>query len=146
MLERSHMQEFPDRLASDTKIIDLDRLLGALLRQWRVVAACVGIGVAIGVVYLALAPRSYFAGSEILIDQNQQELVTDVTAQTSTVVLEAEVLNQTEVLRSSRIARAVVEAEHLDTDPDFLNPPPSFSQSRRSALNSVSSTMPRISK
>ncbi|HZY49679.1 MAG TPA: Wzz/FepE/Etk N-terminal domain-containing protein [Devosia sp.] len=126
MLERSHMQDFPERVASDTRIIDLDRLLGALLRQWRVIAACIGIGVALGVVYLAFAPRSYFAGSEILIDQNQQELVTDVTAQTSTVVLEAEVLNQTEVLRSSRIARAVVEAEHLDTDPDFLNPPPSF--------------------
>ena len=126
MLDRSQSSELAERLPSDIRVIDVDRLLGVLLRQWRVVAACVGIGLALGIVYLALAPRSYFASSEILIDQNQQELVTDVTAQTSTVVLESEVLNQTEMLRSSRIARAVVDAEHLDTDHDFLNPPPSF--------------------
>lgn len=126
MLERSQSSELTERLPSDTKIIDLDRLIGVLMRQWRVLATCIGIGLALGIVYLALAPRSYFASSEILIDQNQQELVTDVTAQTSTVVLESEVLNQTEMLRSSRIARAVVDAEHLDTDHDFLNPPLSF--------------------
>ena len=126
MLERSHTPEYPDRPASDTRFIDVDRLLGALLRQWRVMAACVGIGVALGVLYLTLTPRGYFASSEILIDQDQQELVTDVTAQTSTITLENEVLNETEVLQSSRIARAVVTAEHLDTDADFLNPPPSF--------------------
>jgi len=126
MLERSHTPEYPDRPASDTRFIDVDRLLGALLRQWRVMAACVGIGVALGVLYLTLTPRGYFASSEILIDQNQQELVTDVTAQTSTITLENEVLNETEVLQSSRIARAVVTAEHLDTDAGFLNPPPSF--------------------
>jgi succinoglycan biosynthesis transport protein ExoP len=126
MLERNQSPELAERLPSDMRVIDVDRLIGVLLRQWRVVAACVGIGLALGIVYLALAPRSYFASSEILIDQNQQELVTDVTAQTSTVVLESEVLNQTEMLRSSRIARAVVDAEHLDTDHDFLNPPASF--------------------
>lgn len=126
MLERSHMPDYPDQPASDTRFIDLDRLLGALLRQWRVMAACVGIGLALGILYVALTPRGYFASSEILIDQNQQELVTDVTAQTSTITLENEVLNETEVLQSSRIARAVVVAEHLDSDAEFLNPPQSF--------------------
>ena len=126
MLERSHTPESPERLPADTRFIDIDRVLGALLRQWRVLIACVGIGIALGVLYLTLTPRSYFASSEILIDQNQQELVTDVTAQTSTITLENEVLNEMEVLQSSRIARAVVTAQHLDTDAEFLNPPLSF--------------------
>lgn len=126
MLERNATPQFPGRPSSDTHFIDVDRLLGVALRQWRVVAACVGIGIALGTVYLALAPRSYFASSQILIDQNQQQLVTDVTQQASTVTLENEVLNEMQVLRSSRIAGAVVAAEHLDTDLDFLNPPPSF--------------------
>src|SRR5690606_29032132 len=52
----------------------------------------------------------------------------------SSTDLEAQVLNQIEVLRSSRVAKAVANAENLMTDQEFLNPPPSFSQRVKSLV------------
>lgn len=127
MLEKSQSQGLAERVPGrDVRFLDLDRLLSALLRQWRIFAICIGIGLMLGVVYLSLAPRLYYSEGAILIDQNVQGMVSDVMNQTSVATIESELSNQSELLRSSRVARSVVEAEGLNTDVTFLNPPPSF--------------------
>ena len=126
MLERGH---YPESLAPqpmDLKFIDLDRIFALLRRQARVIGLCVAIAIALGLFYLTLAPRSYVSAGQILIDKNLEQVVDGNAASVSAVDLEAQVLNQVEVLRSSRIATAVAVAENLTSDAEFLNPPPSF--------------------
>ena len=126
MLERGHYPETMAPQPMDIKFIDLDRVFSLLRRQARVIGLCVAIALALGVFYLTLAPRSYVSAGQILIDKDLEQVVDATVAPVSSVDLESQVLNQIEVLRSSRIAMAVAEAENLTTDPEFLNPPPSF--------------------
>ena len=126
MLERNRQTEIATHASTDTRLVDLDRLLVAFLRQWRVLAICTAIGMLLGVIYLTLAPRTYVSAGEILIDQNGDQVLSDSSDRPSSATIETEVLNEMEVLRSSGMARAVVTALHLDTDVEFLNPPPSF--------------------
>ncbi|MDB5585505.1 MAG: hypothetical protein JWP26_475 [Devosia sp.] len=137
MLERGN---YPETLAPqpmDLKFIDLDRIFSVLRRQMRVIGLCVAIMLALGLIYLMLAPRSYVSAGQILIDKNLEQVADGTTVSVSAVDLEAQVLNQIEVLRSSRIAMAVAEAEHLTTDRKFLSPPPSFTGRIRGAFSSL---------
>lgn len=133
MLERSNFPEMSGPRSSDVRFIDLDRILSILRRQYLVLTLGLAVGIGIGILYLSLAPRTYVAAGQILIDKNLQDVAGDV-APTSAMDLEAEILNQIEVLKSSRIATAVAEAENLMTDEAFLNPPPSFTKRIRQAL------------
>ncbi len=128
MLEKS---SYPEALApqpSDIKTIDLERIFSLLRRQALVLALCVAFMVVLAIIYLTLAPRSYLSAGQILIDRNLEQVTGEGPVSTSATDLEAQVLNQIEVLRSSRVARSVAEAENLTTDQEFLNPPPSFTQ------------------
>ncbi|MCP8884411.1 Wzz/FepE/Etk N-terminal domain-containing protein [Devosia sp. XJ19-1] len=128
MLEKS---SYPEALApqpSDIKTIDLERIVSLLRRQALVLVLCVAFMIMLAVIYLTLAPRSYLSAGQILIDRNLEQVTGEGPASTSATDLEAQVLNQVEVLRSSRVARSVAEAENLTTDQEFLNPPPSFTQ------------------
>jgi len=126
MLERGNYPETMAPRPTDLKFIDLDRIFAVLRRQMRVIGLCIAIALSLAVIYLTLAPKSYVSAGQILIDKNLEQVVDSTAVSTSSVDLEAQVLNQIEVLRSSRIAMAVGEAEHLTTDAEFLNPPPSF--------------------
>jgi succinoglycan biosynthesis transport protein ExoP len=128
MLEKS---SYPEALApqpSDIKTIDLERIISLLRRQALVLVLCVAFMVVLAIVYLTLAPRSYLSAGQILIDRNLEQVTGEGPVSTSATDLEAQVLNQIEVLRSSRVARSVAEAENLTTDQEFLNPPTSFTQ------------------
>jgi succinoglycan biosynthesis transport protein ExoP len=137
MLERGHYPETMAPQPMDIKFIDLDRIFSLLRRQARVIGLCVAIVLALGVFYLTLAPRSYVSAGQILIDKDLEQVVDATVAPVSSVDLEAQVLNQIEVLRSSRIAMAVAEAENLMTDREFLNPPPSFTGRLRGLLSGL---------
>ncbi|MEO8683824.1 MAG: Wzz/FepE/Etk N-terminal domain-containing protein [Devosia sp.] len=137
MLERGHYPESMAPQSSDVKFIDLDRIFALLRRQVWVIGMCLAIALALGVFYLTLAPRSYVSAGQILIDKNLEQVVDGNAPAVSAVDLESQVLNQVEVLRSSRIATAVAEAEHLTTDAEFLNPPPSFTGRIRAMLAGV---------
>ncbi len=126
MLERGQFPETMSPQTSDLKFIDLDRVLGLLRRQARVIGLCVAIALALAAVYLTLAPKTYISAGQILIDKNLEQVVDGSAVSVSAVELESQVLNQVEILRSSRIATAVAQSENLTTDAEFLNPPPSF--------------------
>ncbi|WEK05812.1 MAG: Wzz/FepE/Etk N-terminal domain-containing protein [Candidatus Devosia phytovorans] len=129
MLEKAG---YPEALApqpSDLKTIDLDHIFSLLRRQALVVGLCIAVALALAIFYLTLAPRSYMSAGQLLIDKNLEQVAQNGQTQAvSATDLEAQVLNQIEVLRSSRVAKTVAETENLMTDQDFLNPPPSFSQ------------------
>jgi succinoglycan biosynthesis transport protein ExoP len=131
LLNRSDFAEAPQHAPSDVHFINIDALLAMVRRQLKVLLLCLGIGIALGAFYLVMAPRAYFASAMVLIDPNLQDVVNQVQQQSPVMQqtdLEDDVLNQMEVVKSGRIARAVVVAEKLNTDPEFLNPPASFTQ------------------
>lgn len=141
MLERGHYPETMAPQPTDIKFIDLDRIFSLLRRQARVIGLCVALMLALGVFYLTLAPRSYVSAGQILIDKKLEQVVDATAAPVSTVELESQVLNQIEVLRSSRIAMAVAEAENLTSDAEFLNPPPSFTGRLRGLVTGLLSPL-----
>lgn len=134
MLERS---SFPESMApqpSDLKTIDFDRIFSLVRRQALVLGLCVALMLLLAGIYLTLAPRSYVSAGQILIDKKLEQVGGQEAVATSATDLEAQVLNQIEVLRSSRVAKAVAEAEGLTTDQEFLNPPASFSQRMKAMI------------
>ena len=103
--------------------IDLERLLAAARRQIRVVAFFSVLGVVLGVAYLLFTPATYTAATRILLDDSLTKFAED--KQTPPVGAQADsmVLSEVEILKSARLARAVVAAETLQDNEAFLNPP-----------------------
>jgi succinoglycan biosynthesis transport protein ExoP len=134
MLEKTGYPETLAPLPSDLKTIDLERVISLFRRHAVVLGFCVLATLLLATFYLTLAPRSYLSAGQVLLDRNLEQAAGEGEVTTSSVDLEAQVLNQIEVLRSSRVATAVAKAENLMTDQEFLNPPPSFSQRVRGLL------------
>ena len=137
MLEKSTYPETFVPHASDVRTINLERVFSLVRRQALVLGLCLAVALLLAGTYLALAPRSYMSAGQILLDKNLEQVAGENAVTTSTVELEAQVLNQIEILRSSRLAKAVAEAENLMTDQEFLNPPPSFSQRVKGILQGL---------
>jgi len=142
MLERGHIPELPER-PGDVHLLDLDHFWAIFLRQWRVLATCIGIFVLLGVFYVIVSPPGYLSLGQVLIDENLKQVVTDNSQQSgdSAALEESDVLNQLEVLKSSRLAYAVVQAEHLDTNADFVNPPASPLSGIKDSIKGVLKTV-----
>lgn len=134
MLEKTGYLETQAPQPSDLKTIDLEHLYSLVRRQALVLGLSVLVALLLAVFYLSLAPRSYLSAGQVLLDSKLEQAAGGDNAATSSTDLEAQVLNQIEVLRSSRVATAVAEAENLTTDQEFLNPPPSFSQRVRGMI------------
>ncbi|HEY8578079.1 MAG TPA: Wzz/FepE/Etk N-terminal domain-containing protein [Devosia sp.] len=142
MLEKS---TFPETLApqqGDLKTIDFERVFSLLRRQALVLGLSIAVALLLAAFYLSLAPRSYLSAGQVLLDRNLEQAAGEAGTVPSSVDMEAQVLNQIEVLRSSRVAAAVARAENLMTDQEFLNPPPSFSQRVRGLVPFLSSPRP----
>ncbi len=134
MLEKTSYPEALVPQQTDLKTVDIERLVSLMRRQALVLGLSVFVALLLAVFYLSLAPRTYMSAGQVLLDRNLEQAAGDGAALTSSVEIEAQVLNQIEVLRSSRVATAVARAESLMTDQDFLNPPPSFSQRVRGLI------------
>ena len=114
LLNRSDFSEGPQHAPADMHFISIDYLLTMVRRQLKVLLLCLGIGIALGAFYLVMAPHAYFSSAMVLIDPNLQDVVDQVQQQqpiAQQTDLEDDVLNQMEVVKSGRIARAVVVAE-----------------------------------
>ncbi|HTO27237.1 MAG TPA: Wzz/FepE/Etk N-terminal domain-containing protein, partial [Devosia sp.] len=134
MLEKTGYPETLAPLPSDLKTMDLERVISLLRRHAVVIGFCILGTLILATFYLSLAPRSYLSAGQVLLDRNLEQAAGEGEVATSSVDMEAQVLNQIEVLRSSRVATAVAETENLMADQEFLNPPPSFSQRVRGLL------------
>ncbi|WP_028034193.1 polysaccharide biosynthesis tyrosine autokinase [Chelativorans sp. J32] len=106
--------------------IDIERLLAMAYRQARVLILCALIGLGLGILYLATTPPTYTAISQVLIDESLRKMVDSTSSFTSEMETDSAMLSQLEIVRSARLAEAVVDAEGLDRDENFMNPPESL--------------------
>ena len=105
--------------------IDLEKLVAIGIRQARLVALCAAVGLALGIVYLVFTPVQYTAATRILLDDSLAKFAEEKGTAPASMQADSMILSEVEILKSSRLARAVVTAEKLDQNEVFLNPPQS---------------------
>ncbi len=99
--------------------------IGSMLWRGRITILLATLaGLALAVVYVALAPREYTAVTQILIDPSDLRAVGTETqpAQANDAAL-LQVESQVSVLTSDAVLRRVVASEGLDRDPEFVRGP-----------------------
>ena len=114
--------------------IDLFRLLAVARRQWRIAALSVAVMLALGALYLLVAPPRYTAMTNILIDQDNSKILYQGSALERTVEDEARILSQVEVLVSDKVGLAVVDKLNLTKDPVFMDAPADPLQMAKSTI------------
>ena len=128
------------------RFIDLERLATIGLRRMRVVALCGAIGLMLGILYLLFTPPEYTAATGILLDDSLTKFADDKNSPPAQQQADSEILSEVEILKSERLARAVVVAEKLDKNDLFMNPPQSpleWAKARiKGLMNMFSSPVP----
>ncbi|MGV3550899.1 polysaccharide biosynthesis tyrosine autokinase [Rhizobium sp.] len=99
--------------------VDIEKLISAARRQWRVVALCGAIFLVLGVAYLATAVPKYTSATSLIIDTGNQKLFDQLSAMSGIMDDEASVLSQVEILRSEKIAQTVATKLNLERDAQF---------------------------
>jgi succinoglycan biosynthesis transport protein ExoP len=117
--------------------IDLFKLFAIVRRQWRTAALSVVAMLALGLLYLLVAPAQYTATSDILIDQDSSKILYQGSALERTVEDEARILSQVEVLVSDKVGLAAIDKLNLTEDPAFTGAPVDPVQMVKSALRSL---------
>lgn len=124
---RTHLQERGGGLSErelaglSVSISDVvERMSGFLRRRYMTFAIVTGLATACGLVYLLTAPAGYTAHAVLMIDSSKlralQPSPADVPLDT------AQVESQVEVLKSDKVAKAVLKDLHLMDDPEFARP------------------------
>lgn len=120
----------PDKVASSSddmwetsavQPIDFDRIIAIARRQWRVVAICSLIFMALGVIYALRVQPKFTAESRLLIEQGKSGIVNQLSDSGITVDDEGTVLSQLEILTSDTIATAVIKKLDLINNESFMN-------------------------
>lgn len=117
--------------------ISFASILEILRRQATPLAVSAGLGLLAGVLYLQTTPPTYVSMARVLIDDGIGKSVDEVSPLAATLQTDAAIMSQTEILRSERLARAVVMKENLDQNSDFLAPPTSLLSKVVSAARAV---------
>lgn len=113
---RSHQIDGRDEI----EYFDLKYIFAAIRRQWKFIAGAALVGSLIGVLYATTSVPLYTTTTSILLDRRQVRAVQDVSAVTD-IGVDAPIIadSQVEVLKSERIALAVVDQLNLVNDPTF---------------------------
>jgi succinoglycan biosynthesis transport protein ExoP len=117
--------------------IDVEKLIAAARRQWRVVALCVSVAIIVGIVYLLTAVPKYTASTSILIDRGNSEVVQQLSTIGGVLDDEASVLSQVELLKSDSIGLATVDKLDLSNNAEFMASDDSLTGSIRAGLQSM---------
>jgi len=100
----------------DSGLITLGEIVGAIRRQWRIVAGFAAVGVLAAAAMVLTSPASYTATSELVIDP----ITTDPFAANSRPVDAVNPITERSVLLGSSVAEAVISRLKLDTTPSDL--------------------------
>ena len=120
---RNPIQEFPRASPShgdEPRVVELPRLLGFVRRHLLLIAAIAGACVALGLAYAFTAPPVFTAQASLLIDGTNERLSSVANAPRNTLEDVAAVETQLQLLRSQRVALAVVRELDLADEPAFL--------------------------
>lgn len=107
--------------AEDFQAAQFERLLFAVRRQWKLVAAAVAAFLLLGVVYLLVATPLYSSTASILIDTGNQKIVDQMSAVSGVMDDEASVLSQVELIKSGKVAQAVIDKLQLKDNEAFAS-------------------------
>jgi polysaccharide biosynthesis transport protein len=126
MLQQQHLPaiEKIDSIAQpETASETFQFILDFIRRQYRVIAFATVIAIAMGIAYLFTTPPSFTATATMLIDtQNahlfQQQSVGDLSMAIDPGMVESQV----EILKSEKVALAVIKKLDLTEDPEFVGP------------------------
>jgi succinoglycan biosynthesis transport protein ExoP len=100
--------------------LDLDQIIGACRRQWRVAAITAAIFSALGLAFVLMAQPLYTASTDILIDNNSSKITTELTLLGEAIDSELSLMSQVEIIRSEKVAAAVANNLKLVDDPVFM--------------------------
>lgn len=123
MLQSSReFREVPAVLPSEiVGPVDLDQMLAIVRRQWRLVAGFAVAAIVVGLVYLMTATPRFTSTAAILIDENNQKIVDQLSAISGVLEDEGQVLSQVELLQSEKISLAVSKSLDLEHNAMFMN-------------------------
>lgn len=106
-------------------VIDFDRILAAVRRQWRLVALAAVLGGLLAAAYIATAVPLYTAYSSVLIDKSSNRIVNELALseqQASSLTDEIAIASQAEVMKSEQLASKVAQTLGLIDNEEFLTP------------------------
>lgn len=104
---------------ASTPSIDFDEIVAAARRQARVVGVTAAAALLLGLAYVVTATPQYTATADILIDSKKDQ--NDLSASIAELTFDTGAIDsQVEVLKSEKIALAVIAALKLDHDPEFM--------------------------
>jgi polysaccharide biosynthesis transport protein len=112
----------PGSLREDSS--EIDRLLAAARRQARVVMVCSVLALMAGIAYIATTVPQYTAGVTLLIDDRRVRAFKDGPDAAVSDTMGSYMDSQVELLRSNRIAFAVIDKLQLHNDSELGRPGP----------------------
>jgi len=107
---------------SAQKSVDLDTIIDATKRQWKVIAASVLVILLAAVVYLVFATKMYMGAANILIDGRTFGTSTPQGEQAQLIFNGTAIDSQVEVIKSQNVALAVINKLNLLQDDEFVEP------------------------
>lgn len=99
--------------------LNFDEVFAVMRVRWRLIVVCVALSVSAALAYLAITVPQYTAYTSMLIDTKTNVLPSQQVRATDANSESANVETQAEILRSERIARAVIREQKLVDHPDF---------------------------
>lgn len=111
----------------ETPQFEAARLVSALKRDRRLVFAWIAGLLSVGVLYILLATPLFKAGADIIIDTQTSHALekSDLNSAEAPSITDTSLVDsQVEILSSDGLAREVVRALNLQTDPEFVGPKP----------------------
>ncbi|MCA3574053.1 MAG: GumC family protein, partial [Aestuariivirga sp.] len=115
--------------------IDLDHILAACRRQWRIAALTAMALTALGFAFIFLAVPLHTASTDVLIDHNSGKIASELTLLGEAIESEVSVLSQVEIIKSEKVAGAVADALGLVQEPAFSTPSPGLMATVKSILS-----------
>jgi succinoglycan biosynthesis transport protein ExoP len=100
--------------------MDVDSIIAAARRQWRVAGVCMAVCLVLGTGYILTAVPRYTARTSVLIDRNNGQVVEQLSTIGGVPDDEASVLSQVELLKSDTIALSVVDKIKLSENSEFM--------------------------
>jgi len=94
--------------ATEREFFSLAEIVGLLRRYVWTILGCLAVALALAIAYLVTAPPVYTARAQLLIDPQSSEVLRQQTGQTDNSLDTAAVESQIAVLRSEKIATAVL--------------------------------------
>jgi polysaccharide biosynthesis transport protein len=100
--------------------LSLLQLRDFLTRRWRLIALVTALTMAIGVTYVAIAPKRYTAQADMIIDTKKVTWTQAEMASENRNVEDASVESEIETTKSEQVATTVVRQLKLTEDPEFV--------------------------